>query len=428
MKTFSFKQHFSYALLIGIAFITLSAIPLSVLATTHAAYSIPGFLPLDPRSILVPSASIVTEITGKLGGASVGAQTNFTAIKINSSVFLAQMTISKNTKKGVFLKINYQDQTIRPMVGRYCVDCPNRNLNLKDRNMPLVTSQGSDGYGVLDLSILTAPSATVSPFGLATVSGSVTKHSAPISNFTNGGMTTEITGKLGGASFGTPTNFIAIKLSDNSFLAQANMGIYKKGVFFKINDDDSIKATQARYCLLSECQNRNLTLTDNSGYVATSLTAGGYGIFDLKITFLRNLAFAMPTQQSSTYSNGYAWKANDGSTHGIFLDTSVTHTSENSNYGAWWQVDLGNTKRIQQIRIFNRTDCCKERLTHYQVSIIDNSDSEITTYQRRLNNYPNPKQVIDFGIQNVTGRYVKIQLTSNNILSLAEVQVLGSDM
>jgi hypothetical protein len=42
--------------------------------------------------------------------------------------------------------------------------------------------------------------------------------------------------------------------------------------------------------------------------------------------------------------------------------------------GAWWQVDLGSQKKISQIIIYNRTDCCVDRLSNYQVSISDKAD------------------------------------------------------
>jgi hypothetical protein len=37
---------------------------------------------------------------------------------------------------------------------------------------------------------------------------------------------------------------------------------------------------------------------------------------------------------------------------------------EPSALGAWWQVDLGEEKNINQIIIYNRTDCCADRLSN----------------------------------------------------------------
>jgi hypothetical protein len=48
--------------------------------------------------------------------------------------------------------------------------------------------------------------------------------------------------------------------------------------------------------------------------------------------------------------------------------------------GAWWQVDLGGKKKISQIIIYNRTDCCVDRLSNYQVSVSDKADFSTHTY------------------------------------------------
>jgi hypothetical protein len=79
-------------------------------------------------------------------------------------------------------------------------------------------------------------------------------------------------------------DFTAIKLGDQSFLAQIIEKNYKKGVFFEVSDDGKIKVTQARYCLLIDCQDRNLALTDVHVAIADSQTANGYGIFDLVLS------------------------------------------------------------------------------------------------------------------------------------------------
>jgi hypothetical protein len=90
-------------------------------------------------------------------------------------------------------------------------------------------------------------------------------------------------------------NFIAVKpilglsikpppslpVGVNSFLAQAIVGTHKKGVFFEIEANSKIKVTQARSCLLIECKNRNLALTDAHVAIASEQTADGYGIVSL---------------------------------------------------------------------------------------------------------------------------------------------------
>jgi hypothetical protein len=83
-----------------------------------------------------------------------------------------------------------------------------------------------------------------------------------------------------------------------------------------------------------------------------------------------NLAVRRPaTQSSSLNSASGADAAVDGNTDGNFLHGSVSSTDRES--GAWWQVDLGSSKTIGSIAIWNRTDCCPSRLSDYWVFLSD---------------------------------------------------------
>ena len=72
--------------------------------------------------------------------------------------------------------------------------------------------------------------------------------------------------------------------------------------------------------------------------------------------------------QSSTASigdiSGDAGHAIDGNTDGNFWDGSNTHT--NSEMG-WWQVDLGFEATIGRVDIWNRSDCCADRLKNINI-------------------------------------------------------------
>jgi len=54
-------------------------------------------------------------------------------------------------------------------------------------------------------------------------------------------------------------------------------------------------------------------------------------------------------------------------TDGNFYDGSVTHTYLDTN--AWWQVDLGVSATINSVAVWNRTDCCGDRLSDYWVFV-----------------------------------------------------------
>ena len=102
------------------------------------------------------------------------------------------------------------------------------------------------------------------------------------------------------------------------------------------------------------------------------------------------------------------------------------------NVRPWWQVDLGVSSSIGSIVVWNRTDCCGDRLTNYWVFVSDTPFAPTDTpdtLQNRAGTFaglqtfqPNPSTTIPV---NAAGRYVRVQLSSANYLSLAEVQVFG---
>ena len=142
-----------------------------------------------------------------------------------------------------------------------------------------------------------------------------------------------------------------------------------------------------------------------------------------------NLALGKPATQSSNYYETvryHASKAVNGDTQGVWYTNSITHTKKEQ--GAWWQVDLGSKKNINEIIIYNRTDCCANRLSNYQVSISDKADFSTHIYQQDFHVAPNPKKTIKLDAPGKQGRYVRIQLLDKNYLSLAEVQVIGVDL
>jgi hypothetical protein len=141
--------------------------------------------------------------------------------------------------------------------------------------------------------------------------------------------------------------------------------------------------------------------------------------------------------QSSTltgFPNAGAGAALDGNTNGNFFAGSVTATNLDPN--AWWQEDLGSVAVINSIQVWNRTDCCGSRLTDYWVFVSDDpflpSDTPASLQNRpgtissHQTTAPSPSSTITFGDTGITGRYVRVQLTGTDFLSLAEVEVFGN--
>ncbi|VVM22056.1 hypothetical protein BSPWISOXPB_3054 [uncultured Gammaproteobacteria bacterium] len=167
-------------------------------------------------------------------------------------------------------------------------------------------------------------------------------------------------------------------------------------------------------------------------YTVTAIGRRGQDTATVVITVgvgTTNLALGKPATQSSTYLHAVfavAGYAVDGNTDGKFSNRSTSSTEHEQ--GAWWQVDLGSKKNIKQILIYNRTDCCVNRLSNYQVSISNKADFSTHTYQQDFHVAPNPKKIIQLDASGKQGRYVRIQLLDKNYLSLAEVQVMGVDL
>jgi hypothetical protein len=143
-----------------------------------------------------------------------------------------------------------------------------------------------------------------------------------------------------------------------------------------------------------------------------------------------NIAIGKTSDQSSIYGNADSGRAVDGNTDGNFANNSVTHTQEGSNN--WWQVDLGNNYIIQTINIWTRTDCCEWRLSNFYLLVSDQPFSSTgiqeTINQTGVSNYyivGNGGRPTGITINRI-GRYIRIQLTNRDALSLAEVQVIAN--
>ncbi|MEZ4300504.1 MAG: discoidin domain-containing protein [Polyangiaceae bacterium] len=97
----------------------------------------------------------------------------------------------------------------------------------------------------------------------------------------------------------------------------------------------------------------------------------------------------------------------DGNTNGDFTGASVTHTNSAQ---AWWQVDLGARKNIASVKLYNRTDCCADRLSNFDVLISTDGNWPPSTFKSRAG--PGCLQLsVPAG---VAGRYVRVQLRGTN--------------
>ncbi len=140
-----------------------------------------------------------------------------------------------------------------------------------------------------------------------------------------------------------------------------------------------------------------------------------------------NLAKGRKASQSSVAAGGVPQRAVDGNKNGNFRNKSVTHTKDQVR--PWWQVDLGGRFQIDTIRLYNRTDCCGQRLNNAVVMVSDKPFRGNPLKARRGDGIrrtsigrSRASHTIKVGR---TGRYVRIQLPGKAPLSLAEVEVIG---
>jgi hypothetical protein len=153
-----------------------------------------------------------------------------------------------------------------------------------------------------------------------------------------------------------------------------------------------------------------------------------------------NYALGKPAQQSSELGPGWgAALAVDGNTDGDANHGPIAHTGTDRN--PWWQVDLEQSRVIGQVVLWNRTDCCSNRLHKVYVLVSEapfaSNDLDLTRKQSGVHSYYFPgadqpdtstarRMVVPVG---VSGRYVRVQqsdtvnLPAGEYLQLAEVEV-----
>jgi len=145
-----------------------------------------------------------------------------------------------------------------------------------------------------------------------------------------------------------------------------------------------------------------------------------------------NLALNKTTKQHSTQFNASSNRVVDGNPNGDFWGgNSVSLTNWTNN--AWWEVDLGEVAEITEIKIWNRTDCCQNILSNYHVLVSDipfaSTNLDATINQNNVDNFlqfNNAGTPSSVAI-NRTGRYVRVQLSGQGFLALAEVEILGCE-
>ena len=100
-----------------------------------------------------------------------------------------------------------------------------------------------------------------------------------------------------------------------------------------------------------------------------------------------NVARSGKVSQSSTGFNGPAKLAIDGNTDGDYAKMSVTHTNQEDN--PWLEIDLGSPRKVDQIKIYNRTDGgTANRIKEFQIVALN--ERREPNWVQRVKKTPNP--------------------------------------
>ena len=93
-----------------------------------------------------------------------------------------------------------------------------------------------------------------------------------------------------------------------------------------------------------------------------------------------NIAPRGTATQSSIDHGGKPERAIDGNKDGTYANSGQTHTAEKDRE-PWWEIDLGSMTPIETVILWNRTDCCSDRLKGFRIQILD--DNRDTVWERQ---------------------------------------------
>ncbi len=139
-------------------------------------------------------------------------------------------------------------------------------------------------------------------------------------------------------------------------------------------------------------------------------------------TYEGNRALGKSTSQSSYYPFPF-----DSQPQGAVSGTKTGYYGFHTNldYSPWWQVDLGSSQALNEIRIFNRLDSGRERSRTLQVLVSETGEPGSWVLKHNHDGATfggtdgRPLRVFP----NSTARFVRVQLNEHAYLHLDEVEV-----
>jgi len=126
-----------------------------------------------------------------------------------------------------------------------------------------------------------------------------------------------------------------------------------------------------------------------------------------------NVARNGKAKQSGIAYNGKPELAIDGNTDGVFGNGSTSHTSESGN-NPWWEVDLGKAYSINKINVWNRVDCCDDRLANFTLKILDENHEVILINEKN----PKPSPMLNMPVSGMSSTGSVAALAMNTLVSM----------
>ena len=135
-----------------------------------------------------------------------------------------------------------------------------------------------------------------------------------------------------------------------------------------------------------------------------------------------NITLFGVASQSSTNNGGVASHAIDDNVE------SITETSGN-DVETWWKLDLRTVSSIAEVVIYNRGDCCSDRILGFHLLIWYEGEVVYSSENEDPDESSTIKDIYSFSLTGVKrADEVKILIPgANKVLSIAEVQVYGSE-
>jgi len=128
------------------------------------------------------------------------------------------------------------------------------------------------------------------------------------------------------------------------------------------------------------------------------------------------------TTQSSTASNAKASRATDGNTDTTFSKNSCTATKEEES--PWWSVDLDRTMEVKSVTVYNRGDCCGDRLNGFEVKVGDDSKSWNKNATCGGQHSISQGASTAVNCEGKKGRFVSVVVPRKTTLNLCEVRIM----